>query len=143
MTLGGQNRDFLSFWRLWAALLAHFDDFLLILRIFGIVVIFGAVPAPKSTPFLESFWSYCPTFGSVVFQCFFERSLFLFFVILGGPGLHFGSHFASLLGSLGLCKKCQKCVTIINFRGLASSRHGLFAGLDCGCVLMTSFCGFL
>ena len=143
LTLGGQNHDFWSFWRLWATLLAHFEDFWPILRIFGIVVIFGAVSARKCTPFLESFWSYCPTFGSVVFQCFFERSLFLFFVILGGPGLHFGSHFASLLGSLGLCKKCQKCTTVVNFRGLTPSRQSLFASLDYGCVLMTTFCRFL
>ena len=76
------------------------------MRIFGIVVILGAVWARKCTPFLEHFGAIVPLLAVLFFQCFFERSLFLFFVILGGPGLHFGSHFASLLGSLGLCKKC-------------------------------------
>ena len=56
--------------------------------------------------FGSHFGAIVPLLAVLFFQCFFERSLFLFFVILGGPGLHFGSHFASLLGALGLCKKC-------------------------------------
>ncbi len=74
---------------------------------------------------------------------FFECSFFSFFVILGALRLHFCSHFDSLLGALGLWKNIWKCVTVVNFRDLAPSRQSLFAGLDCGCVLMVSFCRFL
>jgi hypothetical protein len=101
-------------------------------------------PRPrKSSPFLDKNVGTNPLFAVLCFWWFFACSFFLIFVILGALRLYVGSHFDSLLGARGLWKNSWKCVTVINFRGLAPSRRSLFAGLDCGCVLMMSFCRFL
>ena len=82
-------------------------------------------------------------FCSVAFVLFFSMFLYWIFVILGARRLHFSSFLCVLLGALGLWKNTEKCVPASNFRGSAPSRRSLFAGLDCGCVLMLSFCSFL
>ena len=57
----------------------------------------------------------------------------------GAPRLNFGSQFDVILGALGLRKNSEKCATVIKSSGLTLSRQGLFAGLDCGCVLIIVF----
>ena len=80
-------------------------------------------------------------------QCFcvlfFECSWLLFLMILGALRLNFRSRFTSLLWALGFWKNMWKFITVVNFRGSTPSRRSLFAGLDCGCILMMSFCSFL
>ena len=63
-------------------------------------------------------------------------------MFLGALRLNFGSHFDVILGALGLRKNSEKCATVIKSSGLTLSRQGLFAGLDCGRVLLLvfSFC---
>ena len=73
-----------------------------ILKISGIIVILGALRPRKSNPFLRSKCTHEATFCGVVFLMFFECSLFLISMILGALRLHFGSHFDSLLGALGI-----------------------------------------
>ena len=60
-------------------------------------------------------------------------------MFLGALTLNFSSHFDVILGALGLWKNSEKFVTVIKFCGLTPSRQGLFAGLDCGCVLIIVF----
>ena len=64
-------------------------------------------------------------------------------MFLGALTLNFSSHVDVILGALGLWKNSEKCVTVVNFSGLTPSRQGLFAGLDCGCVLSIMFFDFL
>ena len=60
----------------------------------------------------------------------------------GALRLNFGSHFEVILEALGLRKNSEKCATIIKFSGLTRSRQGLFAGLDCGRILLMVFLSF-
>ena len=60
-------------------------------------------------------------------------------MFLGALRLNFGSHFDVIVGALSLRKNSEKCATVVNFSGLTPSRQGLFAGLDCGCVLIIVF----
>ena len=73
---------------------------------------------------------------------FFRILFFIGFCDFECPEIHFGYHFDSILEALGLWKNSWKCVTVIKFTGLTSSRHTLFAGLDGGCVLILGFCSF-
>ena len=74
---------------------------------------------------------------------FSSAALSVFFVILSAPRLHFSSHFDSLVGALGLWKNLQNCVTVIKFSVLTPSKHGPFAGLARGSVLMMFFFAFV
>ena len=81
-----------------------------------------------------------PLFQGRGFAVCLECSLFLILVILSVHRLHFGIHFDTFLGALGLFKNSWKCVSVINFRGLTPSGQSLLAGLDRECVLMLSVC---
>ena len=81
-----------------------------------------------------------PLFQGRDFDVFLECYFFLTLVILSAQRLHFGIHFNTFLGDLGLFKNSWKCVAIINFRGLTPSGPGLLAGLDRECVLIQLFC---
>ena len=61
----------------------------------------------------------------------------------GCPRLHLSFHFGCLVRALSLWKNSEKCVLVIHFRGLTPSRQCLFAGLDCGCVLLIGFRRFV
>ena len=111
--------------------------------IFWIFVILEALPVRKRIPILSQHAASNQLLAVLCFWCFFECACFWFFVILSALRLHFGFHFDSLWGALGLWKNSWKCVTVINFRGLTPCRQSLFAGLDCGCVLMVLFSRFL
>ena len=76
---------------------------------------------------------------------FFECSRFGIFELLDARRLHFSSHFDSFLGALGVLKNRQKCVSVVNFRGLASSECDFFEDFDHECVLtliFSDFCDF-
>jgi hypothetical protein len=69
---------------------------------------------------------------------FFLFVLFIF-VTLTAQRLDLGSYVDSFLGAMALWLNCSKCVTVIDFRGLAPPDE-VFAGLDCGCVLVMDVC---
>ena len=48
--------------------------------------------------------------------------------------LHFCSHFDSFLGALGVLKNSEKCVRVVNFRGLTPFGYGIFPDPDRECV---------
>ena len=73
---------------------------------------------------------------------FFECSGFWIFVFLTTQRLHFGFHFHSFWGALGVLKSSWKCKTIMNFRGLTPFGQSLFPGLDRECVSRLSFYRF-
>ena len=70
---------------------------------------------------------------------FFECSRFGIFELLDARRLHFSSHFDSFLGALGVLKNRQKCVRVVNFRGLASPECDFFEDFDHECVLTLIF----
>ena len=91
--------------------------------------------------FESNMWPVTYFLQSCVFGGFLE--CWFLFTILNALRLHFGSHFDIIVGALGLWKNSSNCISISNFRGLDPSRRSLLVGLDHGCVLMTSFFGFL
>ena len=70
---------------------------------------------------------------------FFECSRFGIFEFLDAWRLHFSSHFDFFLRVLGVLKNRQKCVRVVNFRGLASSEWDFFEDFDHECVLTLIF----
>ena len=78
------------------------------------------------------FGTFCVFF---VWSFFLECSRFWIFVFLDAQRLHFGFHFDSFLGALGVLRNSYKCVTIVNFRGLTPLGCDLFPDLDRECVL--------
>ena len=108
--------------------------------------------------YLDDFWSHCqislkkvssPTpppkasilrlFAIFFLIVFFECSRFGIFELLDARRLHFNSHFDSFLRALGVLKNRQKCVRVVNFRGLASSECDFFEDFDHECVLTLIF----
>ena len=73
---------------------------------------------------------------------FFEFSRFGIFDLLDARRLHFSSHFDSFLRAPGVLKNRQKCVRVVNFRGLAPSRCDFFEDFDRECVLTLIFFRF-
>ena len=73
---------------------------------------------------------------------FFECSRFGGFEFWDARRLHFSSHFDSFLRALGVLKNRQKCVRVVNFRGLASSECDFFEDFDHECVLTLIFSDF-
>ena len=74
---------------------------------------------------------------------FFVVAFYDFFVILGARGSILAPISGFLCEPWAFGKNSEKCATVINLRGLTPSRQSLFAGLDCGCVLMMGFYDFL
>ena len=91
-------------------------------------------PPPK-----PRFWDFLRLFFLIVF---FECSRFGIFELLDARRLHFSSHFDSFLGALCVLKNKQKCVSVFNFRGLASSECDFFEDFDHECVLTLIFLDF-
>ena len=110
-----------------------------ILRISGAVVTFSPKKSRKGYLRTPPQRQAVTPFFRVVVLLFFSECFFLILVILSAQRLHFGIHFDTFLGALGLFKNSWKCVSVINFRGLTPSGPGLLAGLDRECVLIQFF----
>ena len=83
---------------------------------------------PLGPPLREPIFDTFRDFSVSLWPCLFKGR---FGGLPAALSLHFGSHFHSVLGALGLSKNSSKCVTVVTFQGLAPPRRSLFASLDC------------
>ena len=114
-----------------------------ILRISGIIVILGALPTGKSRPFLGQNAATKTFFAVLYFTVFLNGFCYWIFVILGSGG-SISAPFCVLCWEPWASEKSLKSVYLPCIsEGWPLPGGGFFAGLDCGCVLMLSFCSFL
>lgn len=78
-----------------------------------------------------------------VFDVFLSARFQQLFEIFGALRLHFGFHFDSFLRAPGLGKNSSKCVSVINFEGLAPPDGAFLEVLSAGAFGGWCFGGFL